>query len=57
MLYWALVFALIAILAGVLGFTNVAAGAASVSKLLFGIFLVLFLIVLVMALLGVTALG
>ena len=48
---------MIAIVAGVLGFTNVAAGAASVSKLLFGIFLVLFLIVLVMALLGVTALG
>jgi uncharacterized membrane protein YtjA (UPF0391 family) len=55
MLKWALIFALIAVVAGLLGFTGVAAGAASNAKLLFGIFLVRALVVLLLAVLGVKA--
>jgi uncharacterized membrane protein YtjA (UPF0391 family) len=47
MLYWALVFLLIAILAAVLGFTGISLLAAGVAKLLFFIFLVLFVVSLV----------
>ncbi len=47
MLKWAVIFFLISVVAGVFGFTDVAAGAQSVAKLLFYVFVVLFLIVLV----------
>jgi uncharacterized membrane protein YtjA (UPF0391 family) len=43
MLKWAFVFLLIAIVAGIFGFTGVEATAATIAKWLFGIFLVLFL--------------
>jgi len=46
MLKWALIFAVISLAAGILGFTGVAAGAATIAKFLFGVFLVLFLIFL-----------
>jgi uncharacterized membrane protein YtjA (UPF0391 family) len=48
MLKWALVFLVVALIAGALGFTDVAAGAASIAKVLFGIFLVVFLVLLVL---------
>lgn len=51
MLRWALIFAVIAIVAGLLGFTGVAAGAAVVAKTLFYIFLGL---VVVFVALGLT---
>ena len=54
MLKWALIFLLVAIVAGALGFTNVAAGAATIARVLFGLFLILFLIALIMTLLGVS---
>jgi uncharacterized membrane protein YtjA (UPF0391 family) len=41
--------------AGALGFTNVAAGAATIGKVLFGLFLVIALIILVLVVLGVGA--
>ena len=44
MLYWSLLFLLIAILAAMLGFGVVAFAAAGIAKILFVIFLVLFLI-------------
>jgi len=50
MLYWALVFLGVAIIAGVLGFGGVAIMAAGIAKLLFYIFLVVFLVTLVMGL-------
>ena len=50
MLYWALVFLVVAIIAGVLGFGGVAIMAAGMAKLLFYIFLVVFLVTLVMGL-------
>jgi uncharacterized membrane protein YtjA (UPF0391 family) len=51
-LYWALMFLLVGLLAAALGFTNVAGGAIAIAKFLAGLFLVLFLIFLV---LGFTA--
>jgi uncharacterized membrane protein YtjA (UPF0391 family) len=42
MLKWAVVFLLIAIVAGIFGFTGVEETAASIAKILFGIFLVSF---------------
>ena len=48
MLGWALTFFIIAIIAGLLGFTNIAGAAIGIAKILFFIFLVLFVIFLVM---------
>lgn len=47
MLGWALTFLVIAIIAGVLGFGVVAGTAASIAKLLFFVFLVLFVVALI----------
>lgn len=44
MLYWSLVFLVVALVAGVLGFGGIAATSAGIARVLFGIFLVLFLI-------------
>lgn len=49
MLKWAFIFLIVSLVAGALGFTGVASGAKSIAKVLFGLFLVLFLILLVMA--------
>jgi uncharacterized membrane protein YtjA (UPF0391 family) len=43
MLRWAVVFLIIAIIAGIFGFTDVEAASATIAQWLFGIFLVLFL--------------
>ena len=48
MLRWALIFLVIALVAGVLGFTGVYIAAASIAKILFYIFVVLFLVSLIM---------
>ena len=47
MLNWALTFFLVALLAAVFGFTGIALAAAGVAKVLFFLFLVLFLVSLV----------
>jgi uncharacterized membrane protein YtjA (UPF0391 family) len=51
-LYWALMFLIVGLIAAALGFTDIAGGALGIAKFLAGLFLVLFLIFLV---LGVTA--
>jgi uncharacterized membrane protein YtjA (UPF0391 family) len=43
MLKWAVVFLIIAIVAGIFGFSGVEQASATIAKVLFGIFLVLFL--------------
>ena len=43
MLYWALMFFIVALLAGLLGFGAIALAAAEVARILFFVFLVLFL--------------
>jgi len=47
MLTWALIFFLISLVAGFFGFTGVASGARTIAKVLFFIFLAIFLIVLI----------
>jgi len=46
MLRWALIFLIIAIVAGVLGFTDVQIVSATIARVLFGIFLLGFLLIL-----------
>ncbi|MDP2411284.1 MAG: DUF1328 domain-containing protein [Pseudolabrys sp.] len=43
MLKWAVIFLLIAIVAGIFGYSDVQAASATIAQWLFGIFLVLFL--------------
>ncbi|HZS63600.1 MAG TPA: DUF1328 domain-containing protein [Xanthobacteraceae bacterium] len=47
MLKWALIFLIIALIAAAFGFTDIAAASAGIAKILFGIFLFLFLAVVV----------
>jgi len=47
MLQWALTFLIIALVAGLLGFTGIYVAAAGIAKILFFIFLVLFLVSLI----------
>src|SRR5579871_1074383 len=47
MLYYALMFLVVALLAGLLGFTGVALAAAGIAKIVFFIFLVLFVVSLI----------
>ncbi len=55
MLKYALIFALISLVAGALGFGGIAAGSAGIAKILFGLFLILAVVFLVLAALGVGA--
>jgi uncharacterized membrane protein YtjA (UPF0391 family) len=50
MLYWALVFFIVALVAGLLGFGGISSASAGVAQILFFIFLVVFLVSLVMGL-------
>ena len=52
MLYWALVFFVVAIVAAIFGFGGIAAGAVSIAKVLFFVFLVVFIISLALGLRG-----
>jgi uncharacterized membrane protein YtjA (UPF0391 family) len=47
MLKWALIFFVVSVITGLLGFTNVSAGAAGIAKVLFFLALIGFLIILV----------
>jgi len=51
MLYYALVFFIVAIVAALFGFGGIAAGAVEIAKVLFFIFLVLFVVSLVVGVL------
>jgi len=50
MLKWALIFFVISLVAGFFGFTNVAAGARTIARILFFIAIAIFLVFLVLAL-------
>jgi uncharacterized membrane protein YtjA (UPF0391 family) len=52
MLYWAVVFLIIALVAAVFGFGGIAVAAAGIAKFLFFLFVVIFLIMLVLGLMG-----
>ena len=51
MLYYALVFFIVAVVAALFGFGGIAAGAVEIAKILFFIFLVLFVVSLIVGLL------
>jgi uncharacterized membrane protein YtjA (UPF0391 family) len=55
MIKYAIIFAVISLVAAALGFSGVAAGAAGIAKILFGLFLILAVIFIVLAALGVGA--
>jgi len=46
-LKWAIIFFIISVIAGLLGFTGIASGTRTIAKVLFFIFVVIFLIVLI----------
>jgi uncharacterized membrane protein YtjA (UPF0391 family) len=50
MLSWALMFFVISIIAAIFGFTEIAVATAGIAKILFFIFLVVFIVTLVMGL-------
>jgi len=52
MLYWAAVFFILALIAGVFGFGGLAAGASSAAQILFGLFLLIAIASLVLDLIG-----
>jgi len=49
MLYWALIFLVVSLIAGALGFRGVASATATIAKVLFFIFLAIFLVLLVLS--------
>ena len=55
MLKYAIVFAIVSLIAGALGFGGIAAGSAGLAKVLFGLFLILTVVFIVLAALGVGA--
>ena len=55
MLKYAIIFAVISLIAGALGFGGIAAGSAGIAKVLFGLFLILAVVFVVLAALGVGA--
>ena len=50
MLRWALVFLVIGLIAGILGFTTLAGASIAIAKFLFFIFLAIFVVLLIMGL-------
>lgn len=57
MLKWALIFLVIALVAGALGLTPVARGAAAVSKILFALFFIGLIVVVIFVALAIMAGG
>jgi uncharacterized membrane protein YtjA (UPF0391 family) len=55
MLKYAIIFAVISLIAGALGFGGLAAGSAGIAKILFGLFLILAVVFIVLAALGIGA--
>ena len=55
LLGWALVFLIVALIAAAFGFGGIASAATGVAKVLFFIFIVVFVVLLISALLGVGA--
>ena len=52
MLRWVLFFLLVSLVAGALGFTGIAQGSAEIAKVIFVIFLSLFVIALILLMVG-----
>ena len=52
MLKWALIFFVISLIAGGLGFSNISAAAGGIARILFYVFVAIFLVLLVLGLLA-----
>ena len=52
MLSWTLIFLAISVLAAIFGFTNISAAAAGVAKIIFFVFVILFVVSLILYLIG-----
>ncbi|MBK8906306.1 MAG: DUF1328 domain-containing protein [Anaerolineaceae bacterium] len=57
LLGWAVIALVVSLIAGALGFTGVARGAATISKWLFGLFLVIAVILFILVIIGVDLLA
>ena len=57
MLKWAIIFFLISLIAGALGFTDIARGSAGIAKILFAVFLILTVIFLILVFAGISLVG
>jgi uncharacterized membrane protein YtjA (UPF0391 family) len=57
MLKWAIIFFLISIVAGGLGYSGLASGAAGIAKILFALFLILTVIFVILLLAGISIVG
>jgi uncharacterized membrane protein YtjA (UPF0391 family) len=55
LLWWAVIAIVVSLIAGGLGFSGVAAGAASIAKILFGVFLLIAIVLFAMIALGIGA--
>lgn len=52
LLHWAILFFIVAVAAGVFGFTNISVASAKIARLIFFVFVVLFIASLVMHFIG-----
>lgn len=57
LLWWAVIALIVSLVAGGLGFSGVAQGAATISRVLFGIFLVIAVILFILVILGIGAIA
>lgn len=57
LLSWAVIALVVSLIAGALGFTGVARGAASIAKVLFGLFLVIAVILFILVIVGIDLLA
>lgn len=55
LLWWAIIALVISVIAGGLGFSGVAAGAATIARVLFGIFLLIAIVIFILVVLGIGA--
>lgn len=55
LLRWAIIALIVALIAAAFGWMNIAAGAAAIAKVLFGIFLVLAIVLFILVALGIGA--
>lgn len=55
LLWWAIIALVISLIAGAMGFTGVAAGAATIARVLFGVFLLIAIIIFALIILGIGA--
>ena len=55
LIWWAIIALVVSLVAGGMGFTGLAAGAATISRVLFGIFLLIAIVLFVLVVLGIGA--